>query len=132
MRYRMRITRVQVVDRKVAAKDEDHAMEKIRTELDRPYGLLGQWQTASTEVEVVAAEPVDGVTPTIPGEGPLLLAIKDAATYLGIRPGRLYELVNTGEIDHVRVGRRTYISRDAITRFIEINTRSGYQGAYSQ
>jgi hypothetical protein len=26
------------------------------------------------------------------------------------------------------VGRRTYISQDAITKFIEANTRSGYQG----
>lgn len=75
MRYRMRITRVQVADRSVLAKDEDHAMEKIRSELDKPYGLLGRWETASTEVEVIAAEPRDGLTPTIPVEGPLLMSI---------------------------------------------------------
>lgn len=130
MRYRIRITRVEVAERRVLAKDEDHAMEKIRAELDKPYGLLGQWQTASTEAEIVAVEPRDGLTPTIPGEGPLLMSIKDTASHLGIPYGRVYELVNTGEIDHVRVGRRAYISRDAVTKFIETNTRSGHQGTY--
>lgn len=58
------------------------------------------------------------------------MSIKDTAAHLGIPSGRVYELVNTGEIDHVRVGRRTYISRDAVTKFIETNTGSGYQGDY--
>lgn len=82
MRYRIRITRVQVAERSVLAKDEEHAMEKISAELDKPYGLLGQWQPASTEAEIVAVEPRDGLTPTIPGEGPLLMSIKDTATHL--------------------------------------------------
>jgi excisionase family DNA binding protein len=132
MRYRVRITQVQVADRSVLAKDEEDAMERIRAELDKPYGLLGRWETASTEAEIVAQEPSEGITPTIPGESPLLMSIKDTATHLGIPAGRVYELVNTGEIDHVRVGRRTYISRAAVTKFIETNTRSGYQGADPQ
>lgn len=130
MRYRIRITRVQVADRSLLAKDEEHAMEKIRADLDKRYGLLGQWQTASTEAEIIAVEPLDGLTPTVPGEGPLLMSIKNAAAHLGIPPGRAYELVNAGEIDHVRVGKRTYISRAALTKFIETNTRSGYQTDY--
>jgi excisionase family DNA binding protein len=64
------------------------------------------------------------LTPAIPSEGPQLVSIKDTA-YLGIPPGRIYELVNTGEIDHVRVGKRPYISRSALTKFIETHTRSG-------
>lgn len=103
---------------------------RFRADLDKPYGLLGQWQTASKEAEIVAVEPRDGLTPAIPGEGPLLMSIKDTATHLGIPSGRVYELVNTGEIDHVRVGRRTYISRDAVSKFIETNTPSGYQGRF--
>ena len=130
MRYRIRITRVQAAERSVLAKDEEHAMEKVRAEMDKPYGLLGQWQTASEEAEIVAVEPRDGLTPTIPGESPLLMSIKDTATHLGVPSGRVYELVNTGEIDHVRVGRRTYISREAVSKFIETNTRSGYQGGF--
>ncbi len=34
MRYRIRVTRVQVAERSVLAKDEEHAMDKVRTELD--------------------------------------------------------------------------------------------------
>jgi len=129
MRYRIRITQVHVADHSVVAKDEEHAMKKIRAELDKPYGLLGRWETASTGPEIVAHDPPEGIAPTIPGEGPLLMSMKDAAAHLGIRAGRVYELVNTGEIDHVRVGRRAYVSRAAVTKFIETNTRSGYQGA---
>lgn len=47
MRYRIRVTRVQIATRHVVAKDEEHAMEKIRSELDQPYGFLGQWQTVA-------------------------------------------------------------------------------------
>ncbi len=38
MRYRIRVTRVQVAERSVLGKDEEHAMDKVRTELDQPYG----------------------------------------------------------------------------------------------
>ncbi len=60
------------------------------------------------------------------------MSIKDAAAHLGIPYGRVYELVNAGEIDHARVGRRTYISRVSLTKFIEENTRSGYQPEYAR
>ena len=132
MRYRIRVTRVQVAERSVLAKDEEHAMDKVRTELDQPYGFFGRWQTTATEAEIVAVEPRDGVTPTVPGEGPLLMSIKDAGAHLALPYGRVYELVNAGEIDHVRVGRRTYISRASVTKFIEENTRSGYQPEYAR
>src|SRR5712691_1516279 len=127
MRYRIRVTRAQVAERSVLAKDEEHAMENVRTELDQPYGFFGRWQTTATEAEIIAVEPREGVTPTVPGKGPLLMSIKDAAGHLGIPSGRLYELVNRGEIEHVRVGRRTYISRASLTKFIDENTRTGYQ-----
>jgi excisionase family DNA binding protein len=59
------------------------------------------------------------------------MSIEDAATHLGIPHGRVYELVNAGEIDHVRVGRRTYLRRAALAKFIESNTRVGYQPEYA-
>lgn len=42
MRYRIRVTRAQVAERSVLAKDEDHAIEKIRAELAQPYGFFGR------------------------------------------------------------------------------------------
>ncbi len=107
-------------------------MDKVRAELDQPYGFFGRWETTATEAEIVAIEPREGLTATIPGEGPLLMSIKDAAAHLGLPYGRMYELVNRGEIDHVRVGRRTYISRASLTKFVEENTRSGYQAEYAR
>jgi len=76
---------------------------------------------------VLSAEPSIGVLPNQLGDGPLLLSIKDAAEQLGIGRSPLYELMNRGEIDHVRIGRRKLISRDALRSFIAANTRSGYE-----
>jgi excisionase family DNA binding protein len=125
MRFRVRITRGQVAERTVSAIDEEAAVEKIRAELDRPYGFLGLWKIVSTDVEIVAAEPVLGTTPKLPGEGPLLLSVKDAADHMGIGRSALYGLVASGEIETVDIGRRRYISREALTKFIEVNTRPG-------
>jgi hypothetical protein len=38
----------------------------------------------------------------------------------------LYELINRGEIAHVMIGSRRYVSRDQISAFIEANTHTGY------
>jgi hypothetical protein len=34
--------------------------------------------------------------------------------------------MSAGEIEHVRIGRRVLVARSALTKFIEVNTRSGY------
>jgi hypothetical protein len=39
----------------------------------------------------------------------------------------LYELINRGEIAHVLLRSRRYISRDQINAFIEANTHTGYE-----
>ncbi len=46
--------------------------------------------------------------------------------------GRLHELANAGEVDHVRVSRRAYIRRASLTEFVQENTRSGYQAEYAR
>ena len=38
----------------------------------------------------------------------------------------MYELINRGEIAHVMIGSRRYISRDQISAFIEANTHGSY------
>src|ERR1019366_6049091 len=78
------------------------------------------------EIEILATEasPASLAGP-IP-DGPVLLSIKDAAKHLGIFYGVLYELMNRGEMDYVRIGRRRLVSRDALNKFIEANTQSGY------
>lgn len=126
-RYRIRLIRIQTAERSIRASDEEEALGKVQAEAERPYGLIGAWQTTTTDAEVIAVEPIDGVTARAPDGGPLLLSVKEAATLLGVSRNQLYELLNAGEMEHVRLGRRMYISRDAMTKFIEGNTRSGYQ-----
>jgi excisionase family DNA binding protein len=124
MRYQMRVTRVQVVDRAIRASDEEAAMAKIREELQQPYGLLGRWETVSTEVEVAAVEQTVGGTPVAPTEGALLLSVADAAKALGVSRGSLYDLVNRGEIQSLQIGRRRLVPRKALLDFIDGNTRA--------
>lgn len=126
MRFHMQVTRVQTVERSISATDPEAAMDKIRAEIDKPYGFLGGWKTEGYEVEILSAESrLDG-TPGSVGEGPLLFSIKAAAEHLGLSRSSLYELVRSGEVEHIRVGRRILLSRASLDRFIETNTRASF------
>jgi excisionase family DNA binding protein len=45
-------------------------------------------------------------------------SVKAGAKHLGVSISVMYELVNRGEIAHVMIGSRRYISRDQISAFI--------------
>jgi excisionase family DNA binding protein len=125
MRYRLRVVRTQAAERVVNATSEDAAMDKVRSELERPYGFIGRWEDAAIDIELLeAVGTVDTEAGSMSG-GPLLLSVKEAATHLGISRGVLYELINRGEIEHVQIGSRRLISRDALNKFIEANTSTG-------
>ena len=55
MRYVVRVLRAQVAERTVRAADEEAAIQRVREELDKPYGFLGRWTTTSIEVEAIEA-----------------------------------------------------------------------------
>ena len=95
----------------MSAVDEEAAIEKIEAELEKPYGFLGSWATQAVEVEVLSAESriAGAVVDDTTGDGPMLFSVKGAATHLGVATGSLYELIRSGEIEHVRVGRRILI-----------------------
>ena len=121
----MRVVRAQVAERAVRATDEEAATRKVQDELAQPYGFIGRWETTAVEVEVIGIEPALGS----PGEavegGPLLLSVQEAAKHLGVSRSLMYELINTGEIESLHLGRRRLVSREAINRFIETNSRAG-------
>lgn len=96
--------------------------------MDRPYGFLGTWQTVDTAMDIVEAErPLDGPPPQLVGRsGSLLLSVKAAAAQLGVPPGEMYQLVNSGEIAHVLIGTRRYVSRDQLTAFVDAHSHTGY------
>jgi excisionase family DNA binding protein len=128
MRYRVMVSRVQVAERHVRAVNEEEALKKIQTELEQPYGFLGGWKTTSTDIDVAeVAVPLHQVPRQVGDDGKVLLSLKEAAKHLGVSYGALYELVNTAEIQHVAIGRRKYISRDALKSFIDAHTRLGWQ-----
>ena len=59
-------------------------------------------------------------------DGSYMLSLKAAGKYLGLSYSSLYQLVVTGEIEHVMVGSRRYITRDQIADFIAANSHKGY------
>jgi excisionase family DNA binding protein len=98
----------------------------MRLQLEQPMGILGPWRTGDVEIEILAVDSRLGDLPADVPEGPLLLSIKSAAEQLGISRSVLYELIGTGEIKHLRIGRRVLISRDALREFIETNSQVGH------
>lgn len=125
MRYRIRVSRVQHTERTINAPDESTAIERMRSQLEQPMGIFGPWTTGDVEVEIIGVESRLGEVSDSMPDGPLLLSIKNAAEHLGISRSVLYELIGTGEIKHLRIGRRVLISRDALREFIETNSQVG-------
>ena len=61
-------------------------------------------------------------------ENSRLLSIKDAASYLGLRPAFLYELTYQGGIPFVRIGGRKLIKVADLDKLITENTHCAQQG----
>ncbi len=74
-------------------------------------GLIPLVTTPHASADVPAA-------PTSPA-APLLLAVVEAAELLGVGRSTLYELINTGQLRTVKVGRRRLVHRNAITEFAQ-------------
>lgn len=130
MRYKVVVTRVQVAERLVRAPDEESAAAKVQEEFERPYGFFGSWKTTGSEIDVIEAEQTTVIGPTsLSDSGPMLLSVKESGKALGISTGAIYELINQGDLEHVGIGSRKYISREALLDFIKQNTHRGYYRA---
>jgi excisionase family DNA binding protein len=76
------------------------------------------------------AEQTTVIGPTsLAGDGPMLLPLKEAFKALGLSSSTLYRLMSQGDIEHVAIGSRKYISREAFLCFIEQLTHRGYYRA---
>jgi excisionase family DNA binding protein len=128
MRYKIVVSRAQTAERHVRAISEEEAIRKVQAELERPYGFLGGWTTIGTDMDIVSIQSVldDQAPAQVSSEGGFLLSVKAASRHLGLTTSVLYELINRGEIAHVMIGSRRYISHDQINAFIEANTHTGY------
>jgi excisionase family DNA binding protein len=72
-----------------------------------------------TEISPIAAtKPKRG---DVPGESDLL-AVPDAAAYLGIQTGTLRNWLSVRRLPYVKIGRLTRVSRRALDHFIAAHT----------
>lgn len=53
---------------------------------------------------------------------PLAYSIKEAASVSSIGRTRLYELINEGKLDRIKIGNRSLIKADSLCRLLEIDT----------
>ena len=58
-------------------------------------------------------------------EPPQLISQAEAAHHLGVSRTTIWRLVSTAELEAVRIGARTLISRGSIDRYIERNSSNG-------
>lgn len=120
--FHLQVTRVQVAEHKVEARSEKEAIRKIQKELERPFGFVGTWKIAHTEIEVVEVEqpPTEKIKiNTPPSHKPLLLSFEDAAMELGL-PLRVFkELVLKGDIECIEVSSSKYVPREALQDFVK-------------
>jgi excisionase family DNA binding protein len=58
----------------------------------------------------------------VPSPGRALLSVPEAAGYLGISEGTLRNWLSMRQLDYVKVGRLTKISRATLDRYIDTHT----------
>jgi excisionase family DNA binding protein len=71
-----------------------------------------------TETRVSIAPGAQIISLTIKNDEKLLLTVVEAAHRLGIGRTLMYELLGSGEIESVHVGRLHKVPADALTRFV--------------
>ena len=49
---------------------------------------------------------------------PLVLGVKDAATFIGLSRSRLYELISDGTIEARKLGARTVVPTESLRAFV--------------
>lgn len=129
MRFKVMVTRVQVMERWVKAADEEDAAAKIHEELDQPYAYVGHWDTKSSEVEIVEVQQTKAApSVAVDAGGPPLLTLRAAADSLGVPYSAIYNLARRGKIGCTLIGSKRYISREDLLAFIRANTIPGVAG----
>jgi len=55
----------------------------------------------------------------------LLLRVPEAAEQLGIGRTKIYEMISTGELPTIRIGRAVRISASALQKWVELREKQG-------
>lgn len=59
--------------------------------------------------------------------GPLLLTVRETALSLRVGRNRVYELIRTGDIPAVRIGRAIRVPEKGLVEWLESNTERKHQ-----
>jgi excisionase family DNA binding protein len=72
----------------------------------------------------VAEEDRQATVETLPGQlgGKLLLSVRESAWLLGVSPATIRRAIASGRLEHIRLGDRVLIRREALEAFIDLNT----------
>ena len=76
----------------------------------------GEWLVSGTAVSVAQLDQVSVEAAGVAQRE--LLAVGQAADYLGISRTTLYSLLGSGELSSVRIGRRRFVARTQLDRYL--------------
>jgi excisionase family DNA binding protein len=71
-----------------------------------------------------AANVSDRAEPVPPAHAPLVLTINSAAERLGISRSLMYALIQSGEVESVRIGRLRRVPTEALSEYVTALRRS--------
>ena len=117
MRYVIWISQLRTVDLEIEAMSRDEAERIARTQLSRTGRELG-WLESATVLKVALAGDRREPQPSTGPEPRKLFPVPQAADILGVGRTTLYALMKSGELKSVSVGRRRFVARDQLERFI--------------
>ncbi len=87
----------------------------------RPVPTTTLWWLAPTETARPPARLVDArqvIDLTVRADNRLLLSVEEAAERLGIGRSLMYELISSGQVASIRVGRLRRIAPEALSAYI--------------
>lgn len=125
MRFKVAVTKVEVMECWVRANDEDAAIQQVRDALQRPFAYVGAWDTKAAEIAVIETDTAVPKPDLLTESGPALLGLREAGEVLGVPYSAIYRMTRRGDIDYTLIGSKKYISRDTLTAFIQHHTQTG-------
>ncbi|WP_445191776.1 helix-turn-helix domain-containing protein [Sphingomonas sp. Tas61C01] len=66
-------------------------------------------------------------TPTPPDRRKLSVSIPDACDLVGVGRSKMYAMINTGEVEACKIGRRTTVTRRSLDALIERGVSAALQ-----
>lgn len=92
----------------------------------RPPRAPARIATQTSRTSARTTHPKGGITTSIQPDTPLIYTIPEAAHVLRISRTKLYELLTTGQIESIHIGRSRKIPADALHAYINrLRTEEG-------